>query len=71
MFNRFDWNPEFNPQLLLLLLLYMFHGWRSYGPRIDTAGLSPPLRALFWAGMILLLTFGTVDRSEQFIYFQF
>ncbi len=44
---------------------------RLHTPRRREIRLAPPLRAVFWAAMILAALYGAVDTRGQFIYFQF
>lgn len=71
LFNGWRWDPVFNLQLGMLVVLYIAHAWRAYSNGHGLVAMPAPLRALFWTGMLLLLIYGAVDRSEQFIYFQF
>jgi len=71
LLHDWHWNPVFNVQLGMLTALYAVHAWRARGAERGVITLSSPLRALFWTGMILMILYGAVDRSEQFIYFQF
>jgi len=66
------WSGRYDVAALLLLVAISAHAWRGLGLRAMQGLLSyPPLRGACWLGILLLIVYGAVDRSERFIYFQF
>lgn len=67
------WDPTYNLYLGLVLAVFGLHVVRGgfFADRSRKFNLPPLVRALFWAAMILLVLFGSVDSNRRFIYFQF
>lgn len=71
--NGWGLRTGFETTAALLVFLWVVHILRgtSRGRRLLPAELSPPLRGIAWALLVVLLVYGAADESPQFIYFQF
>ena len=70
--NPWTWLPQYNIYLFMIAFLWMIHFYRgTFMKERKRIPLNSLMRAIFWAFLILLLIYASVDVTEKFIYFQF